>query len=300
MIKISGLHLLLSYQCTFECDHCFVWGSPWQSGTMTLKDIRHIINQAKTIGTVEWIYFEGGEPTMFYPILLKGVIEANQAGFQVGLVSNTFWANSHEDAIEWLSPFAGIVQAFSISSDLYHYNEKLSLQSKQARSAAEALGIPIGVISIAPPEAAESSTASGQLPDGESKIMYRGRAAAKLAANAVHYHWEIFDQCPFEDLRNPGRIHVDPLGNMHICQGISIGNILQQPLIEITNTYDPDNHPITGPLLSGGPSELARSYNVHHEKAYADACHLCDHIRHQLRAKYPNILTPDQIYGVYN
>ena len=34
-MKLSGLHLLLTCQCTFECDHCFVWGSPWQSGVMT-------------------------------------------------------------------------------------------------------------------------------------------------------------------------------------------------------------------------------------------------------------------------
>ena len=33
---LSGLHLLLTYQCTFECDHCFGWGGPFQTGTMTL------------------------------------------------------------------------------------------------------------------------------------------------------------------------------------------------------------------------------------------------------------------------
>ena len=38
-MKLSGLHLLLTYQCTFECDHCFVWGSPWQTGTLTLEQI---------------------------------------------------------------------------------------------------------------------------------------------------------------------------------------------------------------------------------------------------------------------
>ena len=37
MIRISGLHLLLTYQCTYECDHCFVWGSPWQSGVFTVE-----------------------------------------------------------------------------------------------------------------------------------------------------------------------------------------------------------------------------------------------------------------------
>lgn len=38
-MTLRGLHLLLTYQCNLECDHCFVWGSPWQAGTMTLQGI---------------------------------------------------------------------------------------------------------------------------------------------------------------------------------------------------------------------------------------------------------------------
>ena len=44
-MELTGLHLLLTYQCNLECDHCFVWGSPWQSGTMTLQNVRE--RQAK-------------------------------------------------------------------------------------------------------------------------------------------------------------------------------------------------------------------------------------------------------------
>ena len=52
-MKLSGLHLLLTYQCNLECDHCFVWGSPWQNGTMTLKNIRQILKQGRTRVFVE-------------------------------------------------------------------------------------------------------------------------------------------------------------------------------------------------------------------------------------------------------
>ena len=87
-MRLTGVHLLLTYQCTFECDHCFVWGSPRQEGTMTLKTIRNVLDQARALGTVEWIYFEGGEPLLFYPVLVRGVEEAAAGGFRVGLVSN--------------------------------------------------------------------------------------------------------------------------------------------------------------------------------------------------------------------
>ncbi len=297
-MKLSGLHLLLTYQCTFECDHCFVWGSPWQSGTMTTRDIRRILQQAADVGTVESIYFEGGEPFMYYTVLLRGVQEAAKMGFQVGLVSNSYWATDEDDALACLEPFVGLVEDLSISSDLYHYSEALSQQAKYAAAAAERLGIPIGVISIAQIEDTDAGTAVGQLPLGESDVMYRGRAAVELVPRAERRPWEEFTECPYEDLREPGRLHVDPFGNLHICQGISVGNLFSRSLGDICATYDPEAHPITGPLLVGGPVELVRRYGTPHEEAYADACHLCYEARGALRARFPEALAPDQMYGV--
>ncbi len=155
-MNLSSLHLLLTYQCNLECDHCFVWGSPWQTGTMNLQSIQNILQQAKDVGSVKSIYFEGGEPFLFYPILLRGVQAAASAGFQVGLVTNAYWATMVEDAIEWLKPFKGLIRDVSISSDLYHSNEKLSQLAKNAQAAGAELDIPVGIISIAQPEAADA------------------------------------------------------------------------------------------------------------------------------------------------
>ena len=297
-MRLSGLHLLLTYQCTLECDHCFVWGSPWQTGTMTLQDIRRILQQASDLGTITSIYFEGGEPFLYYGTLLKAVEMASHLGFQVGIVSNSYWATSAEDAVEWLRPFAGLVQDLSISSDVYHWSEEVSRQSQNAQAAAQQLGIPIGVMSVAQPEATNAASVVGQLPIGESAVMYRGRAAEKLVSQAIRHSWTQFTACLDEDLRDPGRVHVDPLGNVHICQGIAIGNLFRTPLKEICETYDPDAHPIVGPLLRGGPVELVRQYGLSHAETYVDECHLCDEARRMLRARFPEILMPDQMYGV--
>jgi hypothetical protein len=93
-------------------------------------------------------------------------------------------------------------------------------------------------------------------------------------------------------------VHVDPLGNLHLCQGIVIGNLFQTPLKEICERYDPDLHPIAGPLLRGGPIELVKRFGVPHRDTYADACQLCYEVRRDLRDRFPDILTPDQVYGV--
>jgi Radical SAM superfamily/4Fe-4S single cluster domain len=297
-MKITGLHLLMTYQCTFECDHCFVWGSPQQSGVMTLQDIRRILTQAQELGTVEGIYFEGGEPFLYYAVLVQAVREAAQMGFSVGVVSNAYWATCLEDAIEWLKPMASLIQDLSVSSDLFHYDKAISQQSRNAAAAAQLLGVPLGTISIAQPQSPEHTDAIGQIPTGdEATLMYRGRAAVNLASKAQPRPWETLVKCPYEDLRDPGRLHVDPLGYLHICQGIAIGNLFEEPLEQIVARYDPDDHPICGALLAGGPVELVRRYNLPHRAEYADACHLCYESRIALRNRFPNILTPDQMYG---
>jgi molybdenum cofactor biosynthesis enzyme MoaA len=53
-VKLSGLHLLLTYECNFECDHCFVWGSPQNTGTMTLKDIQTRISRLSSNRPKTW------------------------------------------------------------------------------------------------------------------------------------------------------------------------------------------------------------------------------------------------------
>jgi hypothetical protein len=99
---------------------------------------------------------------------------------------------------------------------------------------------------------------------------------------------------------DPGRVHVDPFGNLHICQGISIGNLQISPIHEICRNFNPGMDPILGPLLEGGPFELITKYSLPCLESYADACHLCYEARKLLRKQFPEILLPDQMYGVTN
>lgn len=294
---LSQLHLLLTYECNYECDHCFVWGGPSQSGTMTVETIEHILGEAEALGTIKWIYFEGGEAFLYYQIMRTGIRSAKERGFNVGIVTNAYWATADADAMAWLKPLAGSVDDLSISSDAYHGSLEGPKHPEVARRIGQQLGIPVDFISVAEPEAADVPGAAGQLPAGESAVLYRGRAAEVLASRVKAKPWEQFTECPWEDLREPERVHVDAFGNLHICQGISIGNLLERPLAEIMGDYDPDSHPIVGPLLSGGPAEIVRRYDLPHQDAYADHCHLCYKSRCELRERLPDVLTPDQMYG---
>jgi MoaA/NifB/PqqE/SkfB family radical SAM enzyme len=303
-MSLTGLHLLLTYQCNYECDHCFAWGSPGQTGVMTLAQIRDIYRQAKEPGTIEQIYLEGGEPFLYYPIMVKAAQEAAEQGFQVGIVTNDYWATSVEDAVEWLRPLAGIVQDLSISTDLFHYDEVVSARARHALTAAEQLSIPTGTLICEVPEGTAGYPSqlqgepveSGGAPPG-GVVMFKGRAAIKLVAGMARKPWNEFVECPYEKLDDPGRVHVDPLGNLHLCQGLTMGNLFEQPLTEIVASYDPQAHPIVSPLLAGGPAALVARYDLPHEKAYVDACHLCYTARDVLRERFPEYLGPGQMYG---
>ncbi len=293
-MALTGVHILLTYSCTFECDHCFVWGSPRQKGVLTLSQIDDILGQAREIQSVRTIYFEGGEPFLYAPVLYRAVARARDLGFAVCIVSNAYWATAVEDARVWLEPLAGSIESLSVSRDAFHGADD---QADCARTAASSLDIPIGQISVVDPQEARRHN-SGQLPSNtEVAVMFRGRAAATLAPLAPGHPWPSFSSCEHENLDEPERVHVDPLGHVQLCQGLSIGNLFERPLAAIWAEYRPHDHPIIGPLLEGGPAALIRTYDLQPPAHCADACHLCDHARRELRERFPDELAPDQVYG---
>ncbi len=120
---LEGIHFLLTYTCNFGCDHCFVYSSPSAKGTFSLQQIRLVLQEAKKLG-VKWVYFEGGEPFLFYPLMVEGIRIASSMGFKVGVVTNAYWATTVEDAKLWLASLRNLVSDISISDDSFHYPER--------------------------------------------------------------------------------------------------------------------------------------------------------------------------------
>jgi len=261
---------------------------------MTFKQINELLDEAKKLGTVKWVWFEGGEPFLYYQVMLKGLHKAAEMGFKTGVLSNAYWATCFEDALEWLRPLAKLrVAHLGLSSDPFHGESLEAERVENGVKAALKLGIPVGIMATAklPDKLAE-------LPGGVSDLMYRGRAAEKLLEEAPRKAWSEFKECPYEDLANPERVHVDPLGYVHVCQGLTIGNAWQISFSEIICSYDYTIHPVIQPLVEGGPVALVEKFGLSHEDEYADACHLCYMARLSLRDRFSELLAPDQMYGV--
>lgn len=296
---ISGIHFILTYTCNFECDHCFLYCSPRAQGTFTFEQVQSVFKDLKSISSVERICFEGGESFLFYPLLLESVRMACDYGYDVAIETNTYWATTEEDAILWLKPLqeAGL-SVLEVSDDAFHHGEEIYTTAKRARAAAEKLGLKVNTLCIEKPFIVINKKEAKGSPIYQGGPKLRGRAVDKLTAGLPTTSWENFEECPFEDLRDPSRVHIDAYGNVHICQGISIGNFMETPLSEIFENYDPDAHPVCGPLLKGGPAELATAHQAQYKEEYADACHLCTDVCVKLINRYPDIITPRQVYGL--
>ncbi len=298
---LKAVHFLLTYRCNLECDHCFVYSGPTAKGTFTLRQIRKVLGEIGEMVGVGRVYFEGGEPFLYYPLMVEAMRLSRGAGLEIGIVSNGYWANSVEDAEVWLRALAEIgIADLSISDDSFHREGEEDTHARVAMMAAEGLGIPVNSISIEEPSVTVDEGVERQkgAPVMGGSTMLRGRAVEKLIEGLPTRTWEELDECPHEDLRNPERVHLDCYGNVHLCQGLSMGNMWDTQLPILMERYDADSHPICGPLLKGGPAELSRLYDFEPRQEYVDQCHLCYSIRLALRERFPQYLAPQQVYGL--
>lgn len=298
---LTGIHVLLTYMCNLRCDHCFVYSGPDAKGTFTLNQIRRVLDEAIKIGTIKSIYFEGGEPFLFYPLMLEGIKIARGLGFKTGVVTNAYFATSEEDIELWLNPLYKLgVSDISISDDSFHYEEEKDSPAKRVLAAAKRLCLPVNSICIEKPtvEKGIDKEQDKGTPVISGGAMFKGRAVEKLVQGLPKRGWEEFAECPYEDLEDPKRVHLDPYGNVHLCQGLSMGNMWETPLTMLVKDYKADLHPICGPLVRGGPALLAKKYNVEHDDEYIDACHFCYLVRLALIDRFPQYLAPKQVYGL--
>ncbi len=298
---LTGIHFLVTYQCTGECDHCFLHCGPTRNGAFTLDQIQRVLEEARRLATVSEVYFEGGEPFLFYGILVEGVRRARALGFDVGIVTNAYWATSTDDAVHWLRPLAELgVADLSVSDDEFHRRDAGDRRAAFALAAARRLDIPCDGICIERPRAEGGGPADAGKgrPITGGSVRFRGRAAEKLVSGVALRPWTTLTTCPYEDLSSPERVHVDAYGHVQLCQGLSLGNMWEVPLRDLVASYDAAMHPIAAPLVAGGPARLALQVGFQPAAGYADECHLCYSVRKALLDRFHGWLAPRGAYGL--
>ena len=296
---LTGIHFLLTYRCTSSCQHCFVFGSQEAEGTFTVGQLRDAFAQIFAVKSIDNVYFEGGEPFIVYPLLVEGLRLAKAQGLTSGIVSNSYWANDPETAELCLKPLVDLgLTDIGLSVDAFHNPDGKPSPALNAIAAANKFGISGYSMCIEKPTVTieEKGRKKGE-PIIGGGVRFRGRAAECLVNDLPRKDSKSFRECPDEDLKNPSRVHIDSFGNVHLCQGLLMGNIWQTPLRDLIKNYQGKAHPIAGPLLEGGPAALAERYGMELASGYVDACHMCYEARKKLRVKFPEYLGPGRLYG---
>jgi len=271
------------------------------SGKLTPTQVTHLIEQTSTIKTIEWVYFEGGEPFLVYPLLLSSVKRAKRLGFKVGIISNGYFGRSEEAAMRYLKPLIALgLDRIYISSDQFHYKNTVNSPARKVIEASIKLGLPTTRIRIGEPQSSEQDPIlkNDLFLDETRPLIMVGRAAEKIQLNPSNNDWRSFTICPFKDLEDPESIYIDPFGNAQFCQGITLGNVWSSPIHDLMDQIDIASHPIYGPIRLNGPKGLVEEYNLAPLDEYQDACHLCYATRRQLVNRFPEYLSPPQVYNI--
>ena len=300
-MPLESVHIVLTYRCTYECSHCVLHCGPDQPGSMSMMEMEGLIDQAASIDGVERVYFEGGEPMLYYPLVERGVRQAGELGLKSGIVTCGYYATTVPDGEMWLRPLKELgLSSLEVSIDGLHGAGDATTHGRNLVDAANILGLDVSVISVCDPREDECKANSLPRPGEEaSPAMLRGRAAHELVEGLEVHHLGQFTECPLEELERPTRIHVDPYGNVHICQGILAGNVWDSSLPQLVKGYDPRAHPVLGPLIEGGPEALAKAQGIDTDRQYASECHACYEIRKGLlgETRMRRFIGPNQVYG---
>jgi len=248
---------------------------------MTASQVDGFLEQIVQLNGVTTVCAEGGEPFTRYDVMLHAVRQITHLGLSASALTNASWVTSERAAEQRISELQGAgLTHLGVSTDEWHRRYIPVARVEMLLRVCKAAGL----------TAARMETSLGG-------VMFRGRAAERLAPGMPTRAAEELTTCPHEQLATPSRIHLDCYGRLHLCQGLNVGT---GELGEAIGAYDGTRHPIVARLLNGGPYALARyaaelGFDLAPE--YVDACHLCYRAREFLRPRFPDLLGPDEMYG---
>jgi organic radical activating enzyme len=96
------LSVMPTFTCPAACTDCGTLSSPQERTRLNIDRILETIDEAKEIGFYN-VVFTGGEATLRWAELLRGIRHAHDLGFPVRLVTNAHWATDLDTTREKLA-----------------------------------------------------------------------------------------------------------------------------------------------------------------------------------------------------
>lgn len=313
----QDIGIILSYRCASGCSHClYNCGPRWPKDAMTLADLRQAFEVVASWGQGRQVHLTGGEPFLFFDLMLEGTRVAAELGVTVYAETSAAWCVDEAtvgDRFRALQE-AGMA-AVLISCSPYHAEKIPPIRTITAVRAALKVWGPRGVIIYQPAYlkviqqfGLEHPTAlsryeelmgmeeAGRLLWGGYGIIAGGRAGYRLGHLVALRPAEVFaeDDCAADILIAP-HSHMDLYGNYvpGFCGGLTVADWrYEDPLRR------PFAHELVELLIEQGPYGLFQMARERYDyrplpAGYAGKCHLCVDVRwHLVRVKgddYPEL-----------
>jgi hypothetical protein len=307
---LSSGGLILSYQCSNQCQHCLYASSPSWRDWISEADAGRILSSIqKHSQYLTGIHLAGGEPMLKPDLVISVIKKAVELDLPIDYVeTNAFWCWNDEKTWSVFQRLkeAGL-RAVLVSCSPFHLEfipmEKVQRAIHVGRKVFGSNGVLIytsyfyqQLQQLAPKqtlpledyiEAVGSERASLAFST-EYGLIPNGRAATRLHHLFQHYDVSHFsgETCKCE-LSSPHHIHIDLYGNYiaGLCGGITIGDGYN--LDQLYCGVDLSTKPVLRRLVEGGVDALYRwaveEYDFKADpEGYIAKCHLCLDIRRYL------------------
>jgi len=322
---VSVLKIHMTYQCSAECEHCRFKCIRKPSAVIDYDLAMKCIKVLKERNELELVVLMGGEPGLFPDLTHKLAHDINTLNLAVRVETNAFWAKTKESARQFLQPLYAENATVMFSLDCWHEKFIPSDWIENAIRVSDELAgdcnLEIAYLEGPGADNEKDRRTDELLKDMEKRlgrspctqvcqgsIFFNGRAAyniAPLVSAGRGVPNEICNKAPWwldGDFDTFDLLILDPGGYLSKGCGIAIGNIKDDSVEAVLQSFDVKKHPIFSTLIDSGPAGLAKEamesgYVM--KQDYADKCHLCQDVRDFLhkKGKYPQYLAPKEHYS---
>ncbi len=322
MIKLTGITWITTYNCNFNCEHCF-FDTQAEKKYMDPALVNRVLSDFKYGEKMFWQHLSGGE-IFLNEASVFDIIKNIQEHFHqsIGVSTNGFWGTSQEKANDVVKRLEQMgVTGIAVSADTYHQDFMNIEAQKRVVNAIAKYGVEEHsyIMGARVNEDVPNAEAINKQCDlvseqvkGDHPIPYAIPVVRSLGKGSIinQPKKKEVPQGPCTDLCeclgtrspfNPAMVWIDPYGNVMICYGLVIGNVYKESFNDIIANYDPDKDEILKVLKEHGPKgiyQLVKDKGLDLPEEYYDECDLCYHSRKALRSLYPDALCPDECYPV--
>lgn len=295
-LSFDQLVLTLGYRCNMSCKSCFVGEKLLDEETkLSYEDAVRIIESAARLQTIKTIAFVGGEPFIYYKLMLRlGSYIASHYGCELNVSTNGSWAKSPKAAHKLLAPLHKVgLRWLMMSLDQYHLENASLDQAVNCLNGSLEMGINTSVQVIRRTGAPTANDFKEMLAGRvdvesidwiENPCSMLGNAADMLMRDQVEWH----DDIPPGGCNAGEILNIQPDGEIKPCCGaglmaerLSLGNAKREHLDLKVHAAETDGV-LNSLIAEQGPTGLARLLKeagrgdlVERHAPFTDACYAC-------------------------